>query len=172
MTPENASPATCHRLTRACGLALAILEAARCGAPGPEIAALVHARGRGAPADIERTADGAMIRLWGFTGQGTTLTGALTDWARATLAACGPAIPAACFLELHREAAPEAFAAALQAAVDLGGTWLRPDTARGTPDTHLHEIEVFGVAAFGDSFAEAARNWRRAATALVRGAAA
>jgi hypothetical protein len=52
------------------------------------------------------------------------------------------------------------------------GDWLVPEEASMRhlrPATHLVEIHVLGVGGFGPTVEEAARNWRRAAMAMVQG---
>ena len=47
--------------------------------------------------------------------------------------------------------------------IETGGTWIIPDAAAGA--SHLVEISLHGVAAYGHSEREAIRNWIKAARA-------
>jgi hypothetical protein len=76
------------------------------------------------------------------------------------------------FVGAVQEAPLDALTLALRQACGNGfGDWLIPETAsprHPRPATHLVEIHVLGVHGTGLTVEEAARNWRRAALAMLQ----
>ncbi|MCF7700524.1 hypothetical protein [Loktanella sp. M215] len=64
------------------------------------------------------------------------------------------------FLLRYTVATPEKRADAIRAGVATGfGTWLSATNASSRPATHLHEIDLFGVTATGDTAESAVAYW-------------
>lgn len=60
-------------------------------------------------------------------------------------------------------------AAIARAVIDTGGTWLSPqDCSAAKGASHLVEIALFSVVAYGETETAAIRNWIRAARAQIR----
>ena len=66
------------------------------------------------------------------------------------------------FMQRHGAADPATRADAIRAAVTTGfGNWLSPfgGNAHQRPATHMHEIDLFGITATGDTTDRAVANW-------------
>lgn len=77
------------------------------------------------------------------------------------------------FLQNIQGLSPTQSADWMQEAITVsGGSYLLPDAPIGKPATHLVEVQLFGVSAFGADRDECARNWCKVARASLQAVAA